>query len=65
MEHYETKIFFSNEPHFTADIDAWLGEFSKWIRNGYRSYEIVSYISIEHRVLITVKRWESQYQKDA
>lgn len=63
MENYETKYFHYKDIH---DIDAWLGEFVKWVRRGYRTYEIVSYIAVsDSMVLITVKRWESQYQKDA
>lgn len=64
MYHYETKIFWSNDDiRLAEDIDQWLNSFIRDESKGYYSYEIVGYVSVGNSIVITVKTWQSQFNK--
>lgn len=65
MEKFITKMFWPKEVESggTEAIDLWLNSFVDKDPKKFRSYEIVGYVSTMNVVIITVKVWESEYQK--
>lgn len=66
MYHYETKLFLPfkvvDSPNYDS-MDEWLNSLTLNDSKGYSNHEIVGYVSNGAIVIITVKIWESKFNK--